>query len=119
MVDDAIRNTMDTLEDLLDAERTALLAGKLDEVSRQHLHKESLISALAEHAFQDREAFESLARKVERTQVLLDSALTGLRAVARRLAAIREVRKSLETYDSRGRKNTIDVRPGGSLEKRA
>ncbi|WP_299728718.1 hypothetical protein [uncultured Tateyamaria sp.] len=118
-MDEEIQAAMDALEDLLDAERAALLVGKLDDVSRLHAQKEGLIAALTDHASENRAAFETLYHKVERNQALLDSALHGIRSVARRLSAIRQVRKSLDTYDSLGRKKTVDVRPGGSLEKRA
>lgn len=118
-MDDEVRNAMDALADLLDAERTALLVGKLDDVSRLHVKKESLITELNEHVTENRAAFEGLYLKVKRNQVLLDSALQGIRSVSRRLAAIKQVRKSLDTYDSLGRKKSVDMRPGGSLEKRA
>lgn len=118
-MDDDVIAIMDALEDLLDAERAALLVGKLDEVSRMHTQKERLIDALNTHVPENRTHFESLHRKVERNQVLLNSALNGIRSVARRLSAIKQVRQSLDTYDSLGKKKTVDVRPGGSLEKRA
>lgn len=119
MKDDSLQVTIDALDDLLDAERAALLDGKLDEVSRLHARKEGLIDALNRLEVQDREDFEALHTKVARNQALLNSALEGIRSVARRLAAIRRVRGSLETYDSLGRKCSVDMRPGGSLEKRA
>ena len=109
----------DALEDLLDAERAALLAGKLDEVSRLHGRKERLISGLQEHASMGGSKFAGLNEKVKRNQILLDSALSGIRSVTRRLNAIRQVSKSLETYDSQGRKLTVDIRTGGTLEKRS
>ncbi|MFL4469464.1 flagellar biosynthesis protein FlgN [Tateyamaria armeniaca] len=118
-MDDEILVAMDALEDLLDAERAALLVGKLDDVSRLHPQKERLIAVLRDHASEDRDRFKGLHHKVERNQVLLDSALNGIRSVARRLSAIRQVRTSLDTYDSLGRKKSVDLRPSGSLEKRA
>lgn len=116
---DHIDADIDALEDLLDAERAALLVGKLDDVSRLHAQKERLIGALSEHAVRDGDRFASLNEKVRRNQVLLDSALNGIRSVTRRLAAIRQVRHSLETYDAFGRRRTVDIRSGGSLEKRS
>lgn len=119
MPHDELQTSMDALDDLLDAERAALLKGHLDEVSRLHARKEALIDALNRFEFQDRSTLTGLHKKVERNQALLDSALDGVRSVARRLAAIRRVRQSLETYDSFGQKQLVDVRPGGSVEKRA
>lgn len=111
--------TMDALDDLLDSERAALLKGKLDEVARLHTRKEALIYALNRFEFEDREMLGPLHSKVERNQALLDSALDGVRSVARRLAAIRRVRQSLDTYDAFGKKQSVDVGQGGAVEKRA
>ncbi|MEP1962596.1 flagellar biosynthesis protein FlgN [Tateyamaria sp.] len=114
-----LETTMDALDDLLDSERAALLKGQLDDVSRLHSRKETLIDALNGFEFEDRGALSGLQGKVERNQALLDSALDGVRSVARRLAAIRRVRQSLDTYDSFGKKRSVDLSTGGSLEKRA
>lgn len=118
-MDDVTQDTIDALDDLLEAERAALLQGQLDEVSRLHQRKEQLIEHLSQLDVQSRAEFDALDGKVKRNQDLLNSALGGLRSVARRLATIRRVRQSLETYDSAGKKHTVDVRSTGSLEKRA
>lgn len=119
MITDEIRNTFDELDDLLDAERAALLAGNLEEVSRLFDRKSRLVETIS--AFQEIETqmAGTLRDKLERNQGLLDSAADGIRSVARRLAAIRRVRESLETYDARGQRKTVDLKPNGSLEKRA
>ena len=119
MHSDSMQSTIDALDDLLDAERRALLQGNLDDVSRLHARKGSLIDALNQHTFSDEDSMHDLHQKVGRNQVLLNSALEGVRSVARRLAAIRRVRRSLETYDSRGQKRGVDVHVAGSVEKRA
>lgn len=119
MQNNDIQSIMDALDDVLDAERAALLNGKLDEVSRLHSRKEGLIDALNRCEFEDRGTLNALHGKVKRNQALLDSALDGVRSVARRLAAIRRVRQSLDTYDSFGQKKTVDVHTVGSVEKRA
>jgi len=119
MGEDDAQSLIDALDDLLDAEREALLQGKLDEVSRLHSRKERLIDDLSRYEFRDRDGIGDLRAKVERNQALLDSALEGVRSVARRLAAIRRVRSSLDTYDSLGHKLNVDVQSTGSLEKRA
>ncbi|WP_415405022.1 flagellar biosynthesis protein FlgN [Tateyamaria sp. SN3-11] len=119
MTREDLQNTIDSLDDLLDAERAALLKGNLEDVARLLERKEGLIDALNRIEFKERSDFEGLQAKVERNQALLDSALDGVRSVARRLAAIRRVRQSLDTYDSFGKKRTVDVRSNGSVEKRA
>lgn len=118
-MDEIIQDTINALDDLLDAERRALLDGDLDEISRLMKHKEALIEALNTQEATDRAELDSLNSKVERNQELLNSALDGIRTVARRLAAMRRIRGSLDTYDAHGNKNAIDLRNNGSVEKRA
>jgi len=45
--------------------------------------------------------------------------LSGIRAVADRVAALRRVRDTLETYDQSGRKTAISTLRTGQVEKRA
>ena len=52
-------------------------------------------------------------------QLLLDGALEGIRNVANRLADLRRLRHSFDTYDSRGRKSTIEGHVVRHVEKRA
>ena len=116
---DEIQDTIDALDDLLDKERAALLDGNLETVGRLHLRKEALIDQLNRQDVAQATDMGALHLKVSRNQALLGSALQGVRAVSRRLAAIRRVRQSLETYDASGRRQSVDLKPGGSLEKRA
>ncbi|WP_299779804.1 flagellar export chaperone FlgN [uncultured Roseobacter sp.] len=119
MTDEHFEDVIDALDDVLEAERAALLIGDLDEIGRLLERKESLIDQLAALEEADRAPLEALNAKVMRNQALLDSALEGIRTVARRLAALRRVRSSLETYDEKGERRTIDVTPDGAVEKRA
>ncbi|WP_195821127.1 flagellar biosynthesis protein FlgN [Roseobacter sp. MH60115] len=119
MTNERFEDVIDALDDVLDAEREALLAGNLDEIGRLLERKESLIDQLASLEEADRDPLEALNAKVMRNQALLDSALEGIRTVARRLSALRRVRSSLETYDEKGERHTIDVAPDGAVEKRA
>lgn len=118
-MDEIIQDTINALDDLLDAERRALLNGDLEEISRLMERKEALIDALNAQEATDRAELDSLNAKVERNQDLLNSALEGIRAVARRLAAMRRIRGSLDTYDAHGKKSAIDLRTKRSVEKRA
>jgi len=110
---------MDELDDLLDTERTALLKGDLDEVARLFEAKSGLIDALSALDAADDHDRTRLQAKLERNQDLLASAAEGVRSVARRLATIRRVRQSLDTYDARGQRTTVDMQQSGTLEKRA
>ena len=108
-----------SLDDLLDRERIALLNGDLDTISRGLREKERLIDALnALHGDQD-ENLSAIRNKAQRNQILLESALSGIRAVADRVAALRRVRDTLETYDQSGRKTAISTLRTGQVEKRA
>lgn len=108
-----------SLDDLLDRERIALLNGDLDAISRGLREKERLLDGLnALHGDQD-EDLSAIRNKALRNQVLLESALTGIRAVADRVAALRRVRDTLETYDQSGRKTAISTLRTGQIEKRA
>jgi flagellar biosynthesis/type III secretory pathway chaperone len=119
MTHETLQATIDSLDDLLDAERRGLLKGNLDEVARLHLRKEELIDTLNQLDAEDAKRLVALNTKVERNQVLLNTALEGIRSVARRLAAIRRVHQSLDTYDSAGRKKTVEMSVDRSFEKRA
>lgn len=119
MKNDAIQTTIDALDELLDDERRALLSGELDKIARLHDRKTKLIDDLNELDLRDQEQIRDLSRKVGRNQELLTSALDGIRAVARRLAAVRHVREHLDTYDAEGKKSTISTGVKKELEKRA
>jgi len=119
MTHKTLQSTIDALDELLDAERSALLSGHLDEVSGLHARKEKLIDTLNQLDADDHANLKTLNAKVERNQTLLNSALDGIRSVARRLSAIRQVRQSLNTYDSKGHKSSTNLGVDRSLEKRA
>lgn len=107
------------LNQLLDAERTALLGGNLQEVTDLLEPKEALIIKMNATVQTDLEAMQALDAKVRRNQLLLGGALDGIKKVADRMEALRRVRHSLETYSADGRKHAISVRDSRSVEKRA
>lgn len=120
MSDPTPQQLIDQLDELLDAERRALLIGQLDAIAAIAEEKERLIDALnAMEPEESRPALKDLQSKVARNQVLLDGALQGIRKVAARLAALRRIRRSLETYDATGRKQTIQGEVEHKVEKRA
>lgn len=120
MMDDALAKTLADLDELLDQERTSLLVGDLDAIHDMHDHKSSLIETLGTFDAADAaDNLRALNHKVERNQALLDSALAGIRSVARRLAMVRRVRQSLEYYDEHGGKTTVDIDIAHKVEKRA
>lgn len=114
-----IQATIEALDELLDEERRALLTGELDKIARLHERKTQLIDDLNTLDLKDQDRLRSLSEKVGRNQDLLNSALDGIRAVARRLAAVRRVKENLDTYDANGQKKSIKSVSEQSLEKRA
>ena len=110
---------MDDLDDLLEAERKALLCGDLQKLTGLFKRKEALVDALNAIEHLEGDELRLLDVKIKRNQELLNAALEGIRKVAKRMAAFRRVRASLETYDATGAKKIIDIDPGTSLEKRA
>jgi flagellar biosynthesis/type III secretory pathway chaperone len=119
MTHDDFAELIADLDALLEDERAALLAGDLEKVASLLERKEAIIDALALLDAADAEALQSLNKKLHRNQALLDQALEGIRSVAKRLSALRQVRRSLDTYDEKGEKKVIDMDQTGTLEKRA
>lgn len=107
------------LSELLDQEREALLKGDLEKLGALLVPKEALIDALNVGPQPDSEAIRQLDRKVQRNQLLMDGALEGIRAVAARLAKLREVKGALETYGADGRKRDLPSPVESSVERRA
>ncbi|QFT58356.1 FlgN protein [Sulfitobacter sp. THAF37] len=110
---------IDALDELLESEREALLAGDLAKLAEMLEPKETLIEAINAMDPTEIEGLRHLDTKVRRNQLLLDGAIEGIRAVAARMAALRQVRNGLETYGADGRKRTIDIQDGPNLERRA
>jgi hypothetical protein len=115
----SVETSMDSLDEVLEAEREALLRGDLEKLAEMVETKEALIARLNEIMGNDLPRLRELDVKVRRNQQLLDGALEGIRAVARRMAELRRIRGSLETYGSDGKKRNIEVEADRSIEKRA
>lgn len=117
--DSSAQALVDELDVLLDAERQAVLSGNLDEMARLLERKEALIDLLGQLDAEDSAVISNIQDKLSRNQLLLDGALQGIRRASARLAAVRKVRRSLETYGEDGQKKTIDAQITRRLEKRA
>lgn len=117
--DSSAQALVDELDVLLDAERQAVLSGNLDEMARLLERKEALIDLLGQLDAEDSAVISNIQDKLSRNQLLLDGALQGIRRASARLAAVRKVRRSLETYGEDGQKKTIDAQITHQLEKRA
>ncbi len=107
------------LEDLLDMERAALIQGQLDQLDHMLPRKEELIASVKDLQVHETEDLIRLQHKVDRNQALLKSASDGIKAVANRMAELRQVRQGLSTYDAAGQRSNYAVRHEPKLEKRA
>jgi hypothetical protein len=107
------------LDAVLEQERTCLLEGDLEALGTLLPVKEQLVDSLLGETELNREVLAPLEDKLHRNQLLLDGALDGIRAVATRLAALRQVRTVLDTYDAQGRKKQVVSPTTPQVEKRA
>ncbi|MCB1364734.1 MAG: flagellar biosynthesis protein FlgN [Rhodobacteraceae bacterium] len=109
----------EALDELLDRERQALVAGELNVLADLMVRKETLMRDIGAAGVGEQAGLNRLRDKVNRNHALLNGALEGIRAVAGRMADLRQVRRGLETYDSSGRKTLFDTQARPRVEKRA
>jgi hypothetical protein len=113
---------IDSLQDLLVDERTALLEGKLDALPDLLTRKEALfeeLSTLQEEEEIDADDLTPLQEGFARNHQLLESAQAGLRATQERMGTMRRVRTTFESYDNRGQRQAVQLNAGQRVEKRA
>ena len=117
-MDNPVEKNAAQIEELLDAERDALLDGDFDAIRDLKDRKEDLLGSLLEQrAGLSPEAYAQLSEKAARNQSLLANAARGIAAVRQRLQEIRDARTGDVAYDSEGRRPT--THRAASLEKRA
>ncbi|MDJ0822739.1 MAG: flagellar protein FlgN [Paracoccaceae bacterium] len=104
---------------LIEEERQALLNGDLDSIEKVIERKQELIVQIANTPPNSPDELEPLRLQLRRNQVLYDHALAGLRNVADRLGTLRRLRKSLDTYDAYGQRQSIEDTTENQLERRA
>ena len=113
---------IDSLQDLLDEERAALIEGKLDALPDLLTRKEALfeeLTTLREEEEIDADDLAPLQYGFARNQQLLESAQAGLRATQARMGTMRRVRTTFESYDNRGQRQAVQLNAGQRVEKRA
>ncbi|MCK8463351.1 flagellar biosynthesis protein FlgN [Aliiroseovarius sp. S1339] len=96
------RAVLNALEDLLEGERTQILAGEIEKLSRLLPEKERLLNAL-KASDEDFPLLERLRDQVDRNQQLLAAAARGIRSVKQRLDALKTSQTELRTYSQAGR----------------
>ncbi|QOL81897.1 flagellar export chaperone FlgN [Pseudooceanicola spongiae] len=119
MTKDPQQTLIEELDKLLEREREALVGGRLDALPELLELKERLIDSLNEMEGIEAHQLQPLRGKVLRNQALLDGALRGIRSVANRFSTLRKIRRTLETYDDKGRKTALVQQHDNKLEKRA
>lgn len=110
----------EALERLLDRERHAILAGRLEALPPIAAEKGRMLSLLTQ-SHGGAQPLEQLRRKADRNQQLLLATARGIRTVSRRLEALKAQqtgRAGFATYDQGGR--SAQLTPGKSqFERRA
>ncbi|KUF09613.1 hypothetical protein [Pseudoponticoccus marisrubri] len=115
MTDPKIENR---LKALIAEERRALMKGQFDRISEIIEEKRALTQHLQTARLPPKRASE-LKDGLRRNQELYDQALAGIRNVASRLGDLNRLRRSMDTYDRQGQKQTIDAPVSNALERRA
>lgn len=95
------RDTLDSLADLLDRERIAVLNGDFSALKRLVHEKERLIGA-AQTQKLDGRTLQNLREKSASNNAMLMAATNGIRAARRRLSEQKISAASLQTYDKSG-----------------
>jgi flagellar biosynthesis/type III secretory pathway chaperone len=106
------------LQALIAAERDALLSGDFDRISAFVEEKQSLSTVLQQSSV-SADKIAPIRDGLRRNQELYDHTLAGIRNVAARLGEMNRARKSMNTYDSQGRKHCIEAPEIKRLERRA
>lgn len=114
-----LQNTLKSLNTLLENERRALLSGNLDQIELLLSQKEKLVGQINGMAVAPSDQVATVQGKMARNQLLLESAMSGIRAIAERIEILHQARKSLQTYNARGQKKDVSLSVARSVEKRA
>lgn len=103
MNDDIIMETIDDLKRTLEAERSALLDGRFEDLPDTAARKEQLLDALSSGDLNDmQEELQNLRQKLAANERLLSAAQLGFSQANKRLTDIREAIGQLKTYNGAG-----------------
>lgn len=98
----------DTLADLFDREREAILTGRFDILERLGAEKERLFRAVQRQST-DQERLAALQEKAARNQELLRAMERGVRSAASRIEALRKGAGHLNTYGADGQSHPLNA----------
>ena len=103
---------------VLEAERRALLAGELAQLSELARRKEACLDLYAADTSRLPHRAPRLLAALRRNQRLLEMALQGLAAAQGRLGTWQRLGRQMDTYDPNGRKTRIGPGPAGRIQKK-
>lgn len=95
------RYELEDLDDLLESEKVALLTGDIELLTSIMERKTELMQKLNHAPQNDFAILHAIDCKVRRNQLLMESAVKGIRSVARRMSALQRLRTRLDFYDAR------------------
>lgn len=118
MNDDTIIETLDDLQQTLEAERSALLDGRFEDLSDTATRKEQLLDALSSGDLNDmQDELQNLRQKLAENERLLSAAQMGFSQANKRLTDIREAIGQLKTYNGAGQvKSNPTIDPSVSIK---
>lgn len=105
------KRAIDRLNNLLEVERAALLAGDLEAVGALSAEKESLATGFDRA---EKHELRAISQALNRNGVLLAAAQEGVSSVLATLKQQRVARSSLSSYDSSGKSTTISQSTRGT-----
>lgn len=110
---------LDRIAALLDAQRGAIRRGDIASLGQVGEQLEALLHRLGPSLTRDdAPRLDRLKREARETQRLLGAALRGVQAARSRVTAIRDAGARLNTYDSRGRAQSVSF-GDATVERRA
>ena len=107
----------DAVDDLLDRERQAVLAGNLDGLTRLIPEKTRLMERMA-RTRQPLGKTDELKAKALRNQRLLEAVAKGIKSVSAHVTGLQTSKAPLRTYDATGSSREM-LQRRSTLEKRA
>ncbi|WP_343116393.1 flagellar protein FlgN [Ostreiculturibacter nitratireducens] len=114
-----VSGVISALEEMLDAERHAIRNAEFDGLGKLAARQAELLDRLvASVESPDATALLRLKARADANQRLLSAALKGVQAAKRRLEMIRAASRSINSYDGRGRAQTISC-GNSTVERRA
>lgn len=111
------KNLGDAVEDLLERERQAVLAGNLEVLTRLISEKTRMMALLKRTAI-PQDQLTQLRRKAQQNQGLLKACARGIKSAATHISGLHAEKAPLRTYDSFGSSREI-LQRRSTLEKRS